>query len=239
MALAVAGAWRPDPDSIPYSMWETDPISLPSLPHHVFLDNLRITPSAYDSDTNFSKILMPYNADQLENFLHNTNLLDQYPQLPDKIRFSFPLWKLDPIATTYAPPNLPSALEHDQLIQDYINTKLNLSRFSGPFSQQALEAKIGPFHSSPLQVAVKDKGPDLPKKFRVCRNLSYKDPSGRSVNDEINAKDFPTRWGTAQLVADFVRVLIPSICIPSTRSFISRISFPLPYYAYDLVALSR
>jgi hypothetical protein len=114
-----------------------DPISLSPPPCHVFLDNLRIVPSAYDSDTDFSKILTPYCADQLELFLRNADLLDQYLQLPDTIRHGFPLGELNPIVTMYAPPNLPSTLEHGQLIQDYINTELNLGHFSGLFSQQA------------------------------------------------------------------------------------------------------
>jgi hypothetical protein len=229
-ALVAESVWTADPDSIPYSTWDTDPISLSPPSRHVFLNNLRIIPSAYDSDSDFSKIITPYCADQLELFLRNANLLDQYPQLPDKIRHGFPLGELDPIETTYAPPNLPSALEHDQLIQDYINTELSLGRFSGPFTQEELEIKIGPFRSSPLQVAVKEEAPGQPKKFRVCRNLSFKGPSGRSVNDEIDAKDFPTRWGTAQLVADFV-----SLPLLFTPAFL----FPLPYLAYDLAVTNR
>jgi hypothetical protein len=184
MALVAKSVWTVNPDSIPYSIWDTDPISLSPPSCHVFLNNLHIIPSAYDSDSDFSKIITPYCADRLKLFLRNANVLDQYPQLPNKIRHGFPLRELDPIKTTYAPPNLPSTLEHNQLIQDYINTKLSLGRFSGPFTQEELEIKIGPFCSSPLQVAVKEEAPGQSKKFRVCRNLSFKGPSGHSINDE-------------------------------------------------------
>lgn len=211
MAPAAASVWVTDPTLIPFLTWKTDHIPPLLQPRHVFVDNLRITSTAYDSDPDFSKILTPYSADQLEIFLCKANLIEAYPQLPNKLRFGFPLGDLDPITTTYAPPNLPSALEHDQLIQNYINEELSLGHFSGPFSQTELEAKISPFRSSPLQVAVKEETPGAPKKFRVCRNLSYKGSMGCSINDEIDAKEFPTRWGTAQLVADFVSSLLP-IC---------------------------
>jgi hypothetical protein len=214
---AAASVWASDPDTIPYSLWEADPICITIAPRHVFLDNLRIVSTPYDTDSDFAKVITPYSADHFDIFLRNADLLDAYPQLSDKIRHGFPLGNLDPISLTYAPPNLPSALEHDTLIQDYIASELAIGHFSGRFTQPDLEAKIGPFRSSPLQVAVKEEAPGHPKKFRVCRNLSYKGSMGRSVNDEIDAKDFPTRWGTAEQVANFVS--LPSSFISATRTF--------------------
>ncbi|OJA10104.1 hypothetical protein AZE42_13500 [Rhizopogon vesiculosus] len=207
MVPAAANVWVSDPDCIPYSFWDKNPICTTIAPHHVFLDNLRIAPTPYDSDPEFTKVLTPYSADHLDIFLRNAHLLDSYPQLSEKIRYGFPLGNLDPIDLTYAPPNLPSALEHDTLIQDYITSELSLGRFSGPFTQLELEAKIGPFRSSPLQIAIKEEAPGQPKKFRVCCNLSFKGSMGCSINDEIDAKDFPTCWGTAEQVTNFVSIM--------------------------------
>lgn len=117
-------------------------------PHHVYLDNnLSITQTSYNADADFSKIITPYSANNLVTFLEDTNLLEDYPELMFKIKHGFPLGHLDPIHSTYAPPNLPSADEHEHAIKEYIESELTLGCFSGPFSQIELEAKIGPFRT--------------------------------------------------------------------------------------------
>ncbi|KAG1864781.1 hypothetical protein DFJ58DRAFT_838898 [Suillus subalutaceus] len=116
MAPAVGNAWGPEPSSIPFSCWVTDPIPNMSPPHHVYLDNLSITQTSYDDDTDFTKIITPYSADNLDTFLRNANLLDDYSELVFKIKHGFPLSPLEPIHATYAPPNLPSANEHEQVL---------------------------------------------------------------------------------------------------------------------------
>jgi hypothetical protein len=145
MVPAVRSAWGPDPSSIPFSCWASDPVPNTLPPHHVYLDNLNIIQTPYDDDADFSKIITPYSADDLDTFLRNANLLDDYPELVFKIKHGFPLGPLDPIHATYAPPNLPSANEHEQAIKEYIDSELALGHFSGPFSQQELKSKIGPF----------------------------------------------------------------------------------------------
>lgn len=216
MASAAANVWGPNPSQIPFLPWAMDPIPNIAAPHHVYLDHLSISRTPYDADSDFSKIITLYSADNLEVFLHNANLLDVYPELVFKIKHGFPLGYLQPISSTYAPPNLPSAIEHEHIIREYIESKLSLGRFTSPFTQEELEQKIGPFRSSPLQVAVKEGAPGQPTKYCVCRNLSYKGTSKRSINDEIDPKDFPTRWGTAAQVAFFVCTLFPfsSLCDP-------------------------
>ncbi|KAF8227806.1 hypothetical protein L208DRAFT_1294831, partial [Tricholoma matsutake] len=67
----------------------------------------------------------------------------------------------------------------------------------------------GPFHSSPLQVVVKEGAPGEPTKFHVCQHLSYKGTSQSSINDEINSGDFTTHWGKASDVAKIVCSLTP------------------------------
>jgi hypothetical protein len=209
-------------------VWVPEPSVTEPVSQHVYLDHLHVSRTPYDSDPDFAKILTPYSADNLEIMLRNANLLDAYPELPLKLRIGFPLGHLDQLTRTYAPHNLPSADEHDEVIQEYIASELALDRLSGPFTRQQLETKIGPFRSSPLQVASKEGGPGQPTKYRVCRNLSYKGSAGHSVNDAIDAKDFPTRWGTAEQVANFVSTtsfLLLFASRPCLDAFISD-SFP-------------
>ncbi|KIM64881.1 hypothetical protein SCLCIDRAFT_59433, partial [Scleroderma citrinum Foug A] len=97
--------------------------------------------------------------------------------------------------------NHSNIVDHLVDIRAYILDELRLGRFSGPFSASELSRKIGPFRSSPFQIVAKPGLKGTPPKIRVCRNLSYKGPSGRSVNDEIDSDDFPTRWGSAELTA--------------------------------------
>src|ERR1700722_5016882 len=74
-----------------------------------------------------------------------------------------------------------------------------------PFTKEELEKKIGPFRSSPIQIAVVDNGPDLPPKYRCCRNLSFKGSSDASINNLIGSENFHTRWYTAVECAKIVR----------------------------------
>jgi hypothetical protein len=90
------------------------------------------------------------------------------------------------------------------MIRAYIAEELWLGRFSGPFTQEELELKIGPFHSSPLQVAMKEGAPGEPTKYRVCRHLSYRGKAQSSINDEIDVDKYPTRWGKVTDVAEIV-----------------------------------
>jgi hypothetical protein len=193
--------------TLPYRDWRSpllDANSNSSVPH-VYFDNLQIEgPSPYDNDHDYAKIQTPYSASQFQIFLKRAQLLSRYPELPFKLTHGFPIGNLAPLHHTFAPPNLPGALHHADTIRAYIAEELHLGRFSGPFTREELECKIGPFRSSPLQVATKEGAPGEPAKLRVCRHLSYKGKTQSSINDEINTDDYPTRWGKATDVADIV-----------------------------------
>ncbi|KAF6752119.1 hypothetical protein DFP72DRAFT_762949, partial [Ephemerocybe angulata] len=53
------------------------------------------------------------------------------------------------IDVSFTPDNLNSALAFTDIIDDYVQEEIDLKRFSGPFTQEELEAKIGKFRSSP------------------------------------------------------------------------------------------
>jgi hypothetical protein len=170
-----------------------------------YFDNLRLEESPHDLDSDFSRIITPYSANAFHVYLSKAHLLDRYPELCFKLTHGFPLGNITDISTSFTPGNLASASPYRLVIQKYISDELNLRRLSGPFTQKELEAKIGPFRSSPIQVDVKPGEAGGKPKFRCCRNLSYRGNLGFSVNDDINSEEFPTRWGTATECAKIVR----------------------------------
>jgi len=153
---------------------------------------------------------------QFKIFLENASLLDHYPELCFKLTHGFLLSKFEPLLESYCPPNLPSADLYCKIIRTYINDEIKLGRFTGPFMQEELESKIGFFRSSPLQVAVTGGDNGDPLKHCICRNLSYKGKIGRSMNDKINSKDYPTWWYKATDVAKIVHLKSLSISIFTT-----------------------
>lgn len=128
--------------------------------HHVYFDNLQTEePSSYDNDHDYTKIQTPYLALHFQIFLEHTQLLSCYPELPFKLTNGFPIVNLAPLNQTFAPPNFPGANLHADTIHVYIAEELCLGRLSGPFTQEELEHKIGPFCSLPLQVATEEGAP--------------------------------------------------------------------------------
>jgi len=162
-----------------------------------YFDNLVLESSSHDSDSDYSKVITPYSANAFHAYLSKAHILDRYPELFFKLTHGFPLRNIARLDTSFTPGNLASASPHDHIIQEYIVDELKLGRLSGPFTQKELEAKIGPFRSSPIQVVVKPGEAGGPDKYRCCRNLSYRGNLGFSVNDDINSEEYPTRWGTA------------------------------------------
>lgn len=73
---------------------------------------------------------------------------------------------------------------------------------SGPFTKDQVHDILGGhFVSSPLGVVEKAGEPG---KYRVVRDLSFKNTDGYSVNGQLDSDDFPTEWGTASQVAEIV-----------------------------------
>jgi hypothetical protein len=149
------------------------------------------------------RIITPYNADAYDQFLHQFNLTTRYPNLVFNLRNGFPIGDMPPLKRTYTPQNHPSALQQSHIIRSYLDEEVHLGRMSGPFLQDEVELIIGGhFIVCPLGLVEKAGEPG---KFRVVRDLSYRQKAdGYSVNEHLDADDFPTEWGTAAQVADIV-----------------------------------
>lgn len=195
-----------DEDSFLVHILEPEP-SCPPVPRHIYFDNLRIQPSPHDLDIEYSLVNTPYSPEGFDHLLELTNLTHQFPELTWKLRHGFPIGNMNPLTSTYTPQNLPGADIYRNVCDEYIADELAKGRFSGPYTHDQLYAKIGHFRSSPLQVVVKKGIQGAPDKYRVCRHLSYHGSMSSSINDEIDASDFPTEWGTAAEFADIVRQL--------------------------------
>jgi len=176
------------------------------LDRKIYHDNLHIEHHPYDSDADFACIRTPYNADAFKLYLSKANILDRYPELPFKLQYGFSLGPIPSILTSYTPDDPPYLLQYSKIIREYIDGELILGRFSGPFTKEQLESKIGPFRSSPIQVAAQVDELNSTTKYRCCRNLSFKGSMDCSVNDLIDSNNFHTRWYTAAHCAEIVRI---------------------------------
>ena len=221
-----------------YRDWQSPPLDTDSnvLVPHVYFDDLQIEkPSPYDNNHDYAKIHTLYSALNFQIFLEHAQLLSRYPELPFKLTHGFPISNFSPLNRTFAPPNLPGANLHADTIHAYITEELQLGCFSGPFTREELELKIGFFRSSPLQVATKEGALGEPTKYRVCRHLSYKGRAQSSVNDEIDSDEYPTRWGKATDVAKIIclsHLFLPALALfffipfDTTRMLITHFSSP-------------
>ena len=136
------------------------------------------------------------------------------------------------ISVTFIPPNHYRTVEEDDIIQAKLDKEVALGRMSGPFTIQEAERFYGgPFRTAPL--AIVPKPGDGPDQWRMVQNLSFRDEFGMSVNDFIDSDDFPTTWGTAQIMADWVGLpnplflLIPFLHAMQTMLALALVRHPL------------
>ena len=87
-----------------------------------------------------------------------------------RIGFSSPLWKL-----RSARRNMPSALDHPEVVDQYLSIEVNERRVAGPFPSQACVGHVSRFGIIPKS--------HQPNKWRLIFDLSH--PKGHSVNDGI------------------------------------------------------
>ena len=163
------------------------------------------------------RIVTPYRADAFERRLRRLGLLGKHPQLPARIRGGFPMGKFSPLKKTYVPDNHVKRPEHLAFIRKYVSEQVALKRMEGPYDERTVKSILrSDFMTSPLFVIDKTGSP---AKYRLVQDCSHKNEDGFSVNDSIEAEDFPTKWGNAASVAQIVSVIVLPclICPLSTR----------------------
>ena len=91
--------------------------------------------------------------------------------------------------------------EHLAFVRCYAAEQVALGRMTGPYSQSCIEEILGSsFISSPLAVVPKASSAG----YRLVQNCSYRGPDGLSINYSIETAHFPTRWGSAAVIAQLV-----------------------------------
>ncbi|KAF7288455.1 Reverse transcriptase domain-containing protein [Mycena indigotica] len=147
----------------------------------------KTTPLSNAGPHNFLPVVTPLVCDEWERALRTVNLYNEFHDILTGINMD--------LSSSYTPANCRTALEHPNVIDEYIQTELASHRYSGPFNLSRLKAIIGPIRSSPLGVVPKAGEPD---KWRMVQDFSfpYDDPEIVSINSTIDSDDFPCDWGT-------------------------------------------
>ena len=150
--------------------------------------------------------MTPYIADGWHHALHDLNLSHVFPLLVNDITYGSPIGNLPAMRHIFIPENLPSTLGLPHIIDDEITSELQAGRMSGPFSvSQAKMIFNGHFHMSPLSLIEKVPGSG---KWRTICHLSKKDSTGESMNGWLNTDEFPTKYYSASMTADFVHTVL-------------------------------
>ena len=156
-------------------------------------------------------IVTVYKHSAFHDKLIQHNLIDRFPLLTHYIEFGFPMSIKNPLSprlTTFTPRHHPGAFLHTDFITDYLEDEESRGRISKPFPRLVLEAILGPFYASPLNVIEKARDPAFPDipKWCLITNCSAKD-HGVSLNDQLDADDYPTTWDGAERMAAIVSLL--------------------------------
>ena len=96
------------------------------LNRYVYQGQEVITATAFDHDSDFSRIHTPYSADAFQIYLDAANIRHLYPSLSFKIRHGFSLGNLPHFDGSYTPDNLRLADPHVEVINKYIQEELDL-----------------------------------------------------------------------------------------------------------------
>lgn len=159
--------------------------------------------------SDYNTIITPYSADAFEIALKTLNLTNQYPNLAHHLRHGFPMGDFQPLHETTIFTNDPSVETYQMQVDKYLFDEKAAGHMIGPFTEPEMERVCGgPFWCCPMTVvhtpADADAVPPKPEKFRPCTNASKKRKDGMSINDQIDSDEFPTRWGSAAQMGEYV-----------------------------------
>jgi hypothetical protein len=158
-----------------------------------------------------SRALTPYNPPAWESLLRDSGLLKRYPSLPQNLRTGF-LINIPKVTTTQTPPNRPVITEFQSQFDKIVNLEILKRRYIGPFTRELMEPLIGPFQCSPFSIIPK---PGKPDRFRLVQNYSFPHNTtpihpNPSINSSLNSDDFPTTWGTFNIISLIIHQLPPN-----------------------------
>ena len=148
------------------------------------------------------KHVTPYIPSAWGSALRIANISHLFPHLVHNLSYGSPIGDPPPLYSTFTPKNLPSSTILPDIIANEIRAELSAGRLSSPFTLD--EAHIifdGHFHTSPLGLVEKHPGDG---KWRMIRHLSKTDPKADSTNGWLDANDFPMKYYSTSMMANFV-----------------------------------
>lgn len=81
------------------------------------------------------RIITPYDADVFEHTLRSLGFLHRYPDLPDRLRYGFPIGDFSPLRYTSCPPNHKDGIKNMDFITNYTREQVSLGRMTGPYTR--------------------------------------------------------------------------------------------------------
>jgi hypothetical protein len=154
-----------------------------------------------------SRALTPYKADGWHEMLIRFRLSHKHPALLEQLMHGFRV-QAPTITHSFTPPNNPSINVHHDAFNKILHKEFTKQRYIGPFTRDALEALIGPFQSSPLNIIPK---PGKPGKYHLIQNLSHPNSpqpgEALSINSQVDSSLFPCEWGTFHTTCTLIHTL--------------------------------
>nr|GAT48554.1 predicted protein [Mycena chlorophos] len=159
-----------------------------------FAEATSIPPSAAVA-SEFFPVVTPLRADAWEAALRAVGLLEGFADVVQGLREGFHFGIDIQLTHSFLPPNRKSALEHPEVIDEYVETERRAKRYTGPFNPRRFIHIAGDVRSCPLGVTPKAGEVN---KWRMVQDFSYPydDPDMASLNDGIDSDKFPCKWGT-------------------------------------------
>ncbi|ESK84194.1 reverse transcriptase ribonuclease h [Moniliophthora roreri MCA 2997] len=160
------------------------------------------------SGGNPCKVVTPLNPGLIEDTLHSLNILSSWLHIVNGLRKGFNVGvRGTPSSSLSFFKNHASAALDPIFISSYIESEMAAGHYLKPYTPQELEETIGFFRTSPFGLVPKPNT----NSFCLIQDMSYprNNPDLVSVNANISADDFPTKWGTFNKTVELILSLPP------------------------------
>jgi hypothetical protein len=166
------------------------------------------------------RITTPYKAEGFRIALEEKCLTSRYPNIGTDIKQGSPIGNPPQLTHSFIPPNMKSALQHPQIVDEHIAEEVQAGRMSGPLTLNETHIIFkGHFRTSPLGLTEKEPGNG---KFRLIRNLSKRDARRFSqLLSPVPRVRFPSfGFGTRSAFRIYSRVRFPSLGFGTHLAFL-------------------
>ncbi|EUC58599.1 reverse transcriptase domain protein, putative, partial [Rhizoctonia solani AG-3 Rhs1AP] len=146
------------------------------------------------------RVTTPLLPNAWESTLTELDLKEEFGDISPGLTSGFRIGATRSLDRSYIIPNHKSALDNPSVVQDAIKKEVALGRYSGPFTFEELETRIGFFRTAPLGVVAKSS----PGEFRIIQDFSHSKGGHPALNDEIDSDLFQCEWGFFRDVVEII-----------------------------------